>query len=870
MDRRFLASYEARRARSAGLSSRLEAEQKFVKFQGEVITVDLSAVEVCGSREEFVGKEWLEGKLKSRRPLGFDVEWSVQRGEDSIDRPIDLLQFSDGDTVMLIRTHETRRWLPEVVKAVLVSPTVRKVCVDVTRTTLEKKLEGSFDVKLFNLTDLHETATRKGKTCSGLKLLAEEFHLNIKKESRAQRSDWGAPSLSEEQIAYAADDAYFTLVVHEELEELEDVTEEVEEYDEPMSVLSLMPGWAEQGVVKKHDGMYCELCGKGPMTDKRVMEKHLEGKEHFRKSQGDGANVPMARIVAKQSTVPALFGEELPEELIPRGITLSDGISTEIAKGMCYCSCCNAGPFMTVESIHQHLKGSRHQKKEQQLAKEAARSPQLSEELVAAGIEFCADTKLYRCTWCDVCVSDLQSVAVHVGGTKHKKSVSGADKDAPLEPTEELMAAGIELCAVTKKYRCRFCDLPCSDLSSAALHVAGKRHRKVAGEDASIPAEGLDHTPVDPDRFDIDRFPEYVKIDAKGLRCSLCEVHGPTDRAMLDHLASDRHSRRAKIFGFPELVYLTETDELQEFETGKKVVRGQEFDEASCRGSNVARRDLHRDRSRERAVSSSRNWATWQTESRTRSSEVGQPVAAVEELELESGTCCAYARRQVNVPSGWEPDNFLVLVEGQRVDIIQSDDDGWSWCTSETAAGYVRTEDLLVMRSHGDPHPAAVASRAASSTRTDAHAPVSTQCSDEHGWQLVEERCISAPRQVDSSWAVVHRDDLDLDPCSRKSSSPWEPGGTSGYEANVQIARPSLAPQPAPSPCRLQAGDKVIAVMDITSPPPGWAPEDFAKLKVGQRVEVLVVDDDDQWFWGWSSSGEGWVPAHAVKAAGSR
>lgn len=300
------------------------------------------------------------------------------------------------------------------------------------------------------------------------------------------------------------------------------------------------------------------------------------------------------------------------------------------------------------------------------------------------------------------------------------------------------------------------------------------------------------------------------------------------------------------------------------------MARGQEFDEASCRGSNVARRDLHRDRSRERAVSSSRNWATWKTESRTRSSEVCQPVAAVEELELESGTCCAYARRQVNVPSGWEPDNFLVLVEGQRVDIIQSDDDGWSWCTSETAAGYVRTEDLLVMRSHGDPHPAAVASRAASSTRTDAHAPVSTQCSDEHGWQLVEERCISAPRQVDSSWAVVHRDDLDLDPCSRKSSSPWEPGGTSGYEANVQIARPSLAPPPAPSPCRLQAGDKVIAVMDITSPPPGWAPEDFAKLKVGQRVEVLVVDDDDQWFWGWSSSGEGWVPAHAVKAAGSR
>ena len=248
----------------------------FHRFPKQPIVVDLADINPKIT-EKFPGSDWLEGKVKKKQPIGWDVEWPPD-GRKETDNPIALMQFADAETALLIRTHRTGHWLPPIITEVLTSDTCIKVCVGYDSAD-KHKMRMSFDLQPAGLLDLATLAAQKGLKEAGLKSLAEYFQYRIRKETRIARSNWAQPELTAEQQAYAAEDAYFTFLLREKLEELPDKKEEIQSLAVE-GQLRLQEGWAEQGIEKRHDGLWCQLCHQGPMNTPDNVRTHLMGSNH--------------------------------------------------------------------------------------------------------------------------------------------------------------------------------------------------------------------------------------------------------------------------------------------------------------------------------------------------------------------------------------------------------------------------------------------------------------------------------------------------------------------------------------------------------------------------------------------------------------
>jgi len=254
---------------------------EFDKFEGTVHVVDLATLDP--DTEHFPGADWLADRLERKLPFGYDLEWQPDRDKFS-ENPIALMQFSDESTALLLRTHRSRQYLPVIVMKVLCSDVCRKICVGWDGGD-KTKSNNTFHFLPSGIEDLSAIAKSKGLAQTGLKLLAEHFGYKMLKESKTARSNWATSApLSQEQIAYAAEDAWMTYLLYDKLNSLPDpVIANEEGCDAGTGGLKIAPGWADQGIVRRHDGLWCAMCDKGPMTVALVMERHMEGAKHKKK-----------------------------------------------------------------------------------------------------------------------------------------------------------------------------------------------------------------------------------------------------------------------------------------------------------------------------------------------------------------------------------------------------------------------------------------------------------------------------------------------------------------------------------------------------------------------------------------------------------
>lgn len=149
--------------------------------------------------------------LKSAQALGFDTETraSFKKGEVY---KVALLQLATEKEAFLIRLHTLTRF--ELIKSIFEHPQILKVGVAV-RDDLNL-LQKIFQFSPQNFVELQSLAKQKGLKNMGLRGMTEEI-LQARLSKRAKISNWETPVLSQEQIMYAATDAWIGLELYKKI-----------------------------------------------------------------------------------------------------------------------------------------------------------------------------------------------------------------------------------------------------------------------------------------------------------------------------------------------------------------------------------------------------------------------------------------------------------------------------------------------------------------------------------------------------------------------------------------------------------------------------------------------------------------------------
>lgn len=189
---------------------------EIVKFEGETVIIDVMHV---ASNGLFEGWQWFSEKLSSQCTLGLDIEWRSgdQLGSNS-DGAIDLVQIADNDAAFLFRTHQDECRLPQLLRQVLESSVVHKVCIGNAKDKCAA-LENAFGLqgKIQEVVDVIEIAANKGIAAADLQQLAEQLRWRLRRNMHASSGKWGSLTLAPVQVRHAADGAYLALRAWQDL-----------------------------------------------------------------------------------------------------------------------------------------------------------------------------------------------------------------------------------------------------------------------------------------------------------------------------------------------------------------------------------------------------------------------------------------------------------------------------------------------------------------------------------------------------------------------------------------------------------------------------------------------------------------------------
>eukprot|EP00927_Polykrikos_kofoidii_P085266 TRINITY_DN922_c0_g1_i1.p1 TRINITY_DN922_c0_g1~~TRINITY_DN922_c0_g1_i1.p1 ORF type:complete len:584 (+),score=89.85 TRINITY_DN922_c0_g1_i1:115-1866(+) len=407
---------------------RPESTEAFDEFKGRTIVVDLA--EVDGQKEDFEGRVWLEQRTRHHLPIGWNLEWVSDRTKEA-DNPVALMQFADESTALLIRTHRTRDWLPSAVLQALLNEDCKKISVGWDGDE-KLKMQRTFHFEPNGIIDLAFVAREnKGLTAQGLKALTEHFGLKIKKESRVARSNWACTQLSRDQIQYAAEDAYFTYILSEKLDRLPDIERVVEEkHAGAQGILEMLPGWDEQGIERRHDGLYCTICNRGPMTVPSIVNVHLGGQKHKKHMDAKAACADIVGGAAR--------GFELPPEYEAQGIVAGDGCNGA-QFGEYRCKICNAGPFTAKITVDAHVGSKKHQKA---LMPAAEATSTVKGDLMKQTYEdilwnlpdyvLVHEGAILECTLCSARMNSLTKMHIHIDSSQHVNKCCASQKEEVL------------------------------------------------------------------------------------------------------------------------------------------------------------------------------------------------------------------------------------------------------------------------------------------------------------------------------------------------------------------------------------------------------------------------------------------------------
>jgi hypothetical protein len=259
----------------AAQKRKAQPEEAVDHFSGTVFEADLSGAAFLDINSWFLDK-----LLGGQSTVGFGIQWrlDVKRSNN----PIALLQFSDGETAVLLRTHTSTlssTWLPDIVRDVLASRVVRKVCSGSGQ--VQQKLDTTFGLTLVNYVDIRYLAESKGLEWPySLQSLATKFRWKMRKPTVISRSNWQDLALTRDQIDYAAEVPYFAYRICLEMDKLPNKKEEVD--DTFGGLLELQPGWDAQSIHRDHDGFYCRTCSAGPMRQPYTVIAHITSKKHLK------------------------------------------------------------------------------------------------------------------------------------------------------------------------------------------------------------------------------------------------------------------------------------------------------------------------------------------------------------------------------------------------------------------------------------------------------------------------------------------------------------------------------------------------------------------------------------------------------------
>jgi len=165
-------------------------------------------------------------RIREERLLGFDTESKPAFRKGVINAPA-LIQIACSDRVFLIQLNRVP-FNGEMASLLASSDHVKTgVAIGDDIRLLSKLCPFTAD----GLVDLRDVARAKGLSTRGLRTLAANFlHMRISKN--AQCSNWGNNELTQQQIIYAATDAWVSRLIYEQMSELgffaEDTTFSIE------------------------------------------------------------------------------------------------------------------------------------------------------------------------------------------------------------------------------------------------------------------------------------------------------------------------------------------------------------------------------------------------------------------------------------------------------------------------------------------------------------------------------------------------------------------------------------------------------------------------------------------------------------------
>lgn len=162
-------------------------------FSGEVLVVD-SDKKLSSALE----------KIASAKVLGFDTETrpNFRKGQDN---PVSLLQLCDGKSALLIQLKNITQFDPLI--ALFEDEEITKTGVAIHDDI--KGLQKLFSFEAAGFVDSAKLAKTIGYTKTGLRNLAATL-LGIRISKSAQLSNWAKEELTDQQISYAATDAWIS------------------------------------------------------------------------------------------------------------------------------------------------------------------------------------------------------------------------------------------------------------------------------------------------------------------------------------------------------------------------------------------------------------------------------------------------------------------------------------------------------------------------------------------------------------------------------------------------------------------------------------------------------------------------------------
>lgn len=167
-----------------------------LKFEGP-ITLITNDQELMAVKDE----------LLQCQTLGFDTETkpSFKKGDNF---KVALLQLATDEKAYLIRLHYIQQFEP--IKLILENQKIQKIGLAIRDDI--KTLQKLFPFTPNNFIELQDVAKKKALKNMGLKGMAEEV-LSGTISKKAKLTNWETKTLSEEQMIYAATDAWICLKI---------------------------------------------------------------------------------------------------------------------------------------------------------------------------------------------------------------------------------------------------------------------------------------------------------------------------------------------------------------------------------------------------------------------------------------------------------------------------------------------------------------------------------------------------------------------------------------------------------------------------------------------------------------------------------